>query len=179
LPPRTLKAATYQSFLEEGQATQEIIMQGLIFNLLEEAADDAGCSDEAWELVVEFAAAEGLPSWGRGERQGLLDAHPPRIFEIPAEAMLRCLARERSERPLSTAEWDFFELQPDSIAWSAEAAGNQREPEPPEFHAELRAPYCGGAGAFAERAPSVTDDTDGDQGLEKAYRLFGLGPVKQ
>lgn len=150
-------------------------MQGLIFNLLERAADDAGCSDEAWELVVEFAAAEGLPSWGNGERQGLLDAHPPRIFEIPAEAMLRCLARERTQSPKAPG-WDLLELQgaPDSIPVSA-----RRESEPPDFRAELRAPFCGGAGAFAQHALPAIEEVESDEGLERAYRLFGLGRVKQ
>ncbi len=68
-------------------------MKGLMFNLLESLAQDAGCSDEAWELVSEFAAAETLAEGlvVSRERPWGSDVRPPDVFEVPAEAMLSCL----------------------------------------------------------------------------------------
>lgn len=70
-------------------------MKGLMFNLLESLASDAGCSEEAWELVAEFAAADVAPD-GVLTRERLWgsDVHPPHVFEVPAEAMLSCLTRD-------------------------------------------------------------------------------------
>lgn len=70
-------------------------MKGLMFNLLDSMSRDAGCSEEAWELVLEFAAAERqlfgeleAPAGMSGE-----DALPPYAFDIPTEAMLKCLVQ--------------------------------------------------------------------------------------
>lgn len=78
-------------------------MKGLMFNLLESLARDAGCSEEAWELVAEFAAADLLSDGVevRTERLWGSDVHPSGAFEVPAEAMLSCLTREsRSDQSL-------------------------------------------------------------------------------
>jgi hypothetical protein len=66
-----------------------------MFNLLESLATDAGCSEEAWELVAEFAATD-LTLDGSETRERLWgsDVHPPHVFDVPAEAMLTCLTRD-------------------------------------------------------------------------------------
>jgi hypothetical protein len=67
-------------------------MKGLVFNLLESLARDAGCSEEAWEVVAEFAATEVLLE-GSGSRP-TSDVQPTSLFEVPAEAMVKCFARK-------------------------------------------------------------------------------------
>jgi hypothetical protein len=66
-------------------------MKGLVFNLLENLARDAGCSDEAWEVVAEFAATEVLLDSGTDTSVG--DVQAAGLFEVPAEAMVKCFAR--------------------------------------------------------------------------------------
>lgn len=67
-------------------------MKGLIFNLLDSMARQSGCSDEAWDLVMEFVASETehdaqsdtcLACFDHGDALG--------AFETPAEAMVQCL----------------------------------------------------------------------------------------
>ena len=40
------------------QKSGEVAVKGLIFNLLDSMARQSGCSDEAWDLVMEFVASE-------------------------------------------------------------------------------------------------------------------------
>jgi hypothetical protein len=63
-------------------------MKGLVFNLLENLARDAGCSDEAWEVVAECAATEVLLDSGTDTSVG--DVQRASLFEVPAEAMVKC-----------------------------------------------------------------------------------------
>jgi hypothetical protein len=166
----------------KSSGAKEKTVKGLMFNLLEKMAQDAGCRDEAWELVVEFAAAEGFPSANLGPRAALQDAQPLRIFEVPTEAMLRCLARDRTPDPQASG-WDLFELS---------AFGNDFESDPlrcldlraPEPGADFRTPYCGGVGAFVETDAGTPEHRaaallDTDEGLDEVYRVFGLGLIKQ
>ena len=74
-------------------------MKGIMFSLLQQMAEDGGCSGDAWELVIEFAAAESLLGH---VSSGLpysrpLSAHAL-SYEAPAEAMVRCLSQEGPSR---------------------------------------------------------------------------------
>ncbi len=84
-------------------------MKGLLFTLLNQMAESAGCSDEAWELVMEFAAAETLVCDEDQDDAGSMPSDAARIdlFDVPAEAMLNCLCRER--RGLTQDEWENLE----------------------------------------------------------------------
>lgn len=70
-------------------------MKGLMFNVLETLAHDAGCSDEAWELVVEFAAAEALLDQATDPAASLArrPSRSPHSYVSPTEAMVRCLSQ--------------------------------------------------------------------------------------
>lgn len=70
-------------------------MKGLMYNVLEALASRSGCSEEAWELVVEFAAAEALLE----QASSLTKTQPAQgqvrlSYASPAEAMIRCLSQE-------------------------------------------------------------------------------------
>jgi hypothetical protein len=151
-------------------------VKGLMFNLLESMAAEAGCSDEAWELVIEFASADGIPGCGQAERTPLDDGQPARVFEVPAEAMLRCLAREGGPEAPSS-QWDMFEL----------ATLNELDLET-DSYLDFGGGYGGPPqksplGAFVDaevRSAGPTElDSDGNPSLDEIYRLFGLGPIKQ
>lgn len=67
-------------------------MKGLMFNMLETLASTAHCSADAWELVAEFAAAEGVLSQvSRGANHAHDDVHPPELYQGATSAMLSCL----------------------------------------------------------------------------------------
>ncbi len=89
-------------------------MKGLMFNLLDALAREAGCSQKAWELVAEFAAAEAVLEAFQDDAGTALP--PSHLFDVPIEAMVRCLAREPSPSPdealLSEppAAWDAFNI---------------------------------------------------------------------
>lgn len=80
-------------------------MKGIMFNLLESLAHEAGCSDEAWELVVEFAAAEALLDQATNSRVRR-PSRGPLSYSSPTEAMVRCLSQgDLGER----RSWDLLE----------------------------------------------------------------------
>jgi hypothetical protein len=163
----------------KGRCAKEKTVKGLMFNLLEKMAQDAGCRDEAWELVVEFAASEGLPSAKQGQRVALQDAQPLRIFEVPTEAMLRCLTRNHAPDP-QTSAWDLFELNAFGDDFESDPA-HDLELRASEHGSDFRTPYCGGVGAFVETDHNL-EPRPGlatDEGLDEVYRVFGLGPIKQ
>jgi hypothetical protein len=81
-------------------------VKGLMFNLLESLATEAGCSDEAWELVVEFAAAEALLDQAASARASRRPSRLPLSYGSPTEAMVRCLSHgDLSER----RSWDLMD----------------------------------------------------------------------
>lgn len=79
-------------------------MKGLMFNVLESLATEAGCSEEAWELVAEFAATEALldPSSRSSDRL----SQAPLSYTSPAEAMVRCLSQGELAEQRS---WDILD----------------------------------------------------------------------
>jgi len=54
----------------------------------------AGCGDEAWEIIAEFAAAEALVERASSKRPHSDVALGP-SFALAAEALLDCLDREQ------------------------------------------------------------------------------------
>jgi hypothetical protein len=84
-------------------------VKGIVFNLLESMAHEAGCSNEAWELVAEFAAAEVLLDGANSPLGPATDVQPANLFEVPAEAMLKCFARD-SEAPAESS-LDLIDLE--------------------------------------------------------------------
>jgi len=87
-------------------------VKGLTFNLLDHMAKQAGCCDEAWELVMEFAAAEAAL-----DQSNELKGQPPQqdvarldVFDLPAEAMLNCLVREQHRT--GDEDWDDLDAIP-------------------------------------------------------------------
>lgn len=79
-------------------------MKGLMFNVLENLATEAGCSDEAWELVAEFAATEALLDPASRSSERLSEA--PLSYTSPAEAMVRCLSQGELAEQRS---WDILD----------------------------------------------------------------------
>lgn len=70
-------------------------MKGLVFNLLDRLARNAGCSDAVWGLVADFAANEAQLS---GARLGSVrPAENPTggPFALSAEALVHCFAAHR------------------------------------------------------------------------------------
>ena len=92
------KVPALASFAETTAPTrgqsEECAVKGIMFKLLQELAGARGCTDDAWELVIEFAAAEFLLDhtfvW-----RGTNASWQPRLrYDAPAEAMVRCLSRD-------------------------------------------------------------------------------------
>lgn len=106
-----LKGRPGASFVGPELSTQdgslkEYVVKGLMFNLLENLATEAGCSDEAWELVAEFAAAEALLDQAANPRPSRRPSRIPLSYGSPAEAMVRCLSQgELTER----RSWDLMD----------------------------------------------------------------------
>lgn len=71
-------------------------MKGLMYNVLEALANRSGCSEEAWELVVEFAAAEALLDQASSAARAVPHAKVRLSYASPAEAMIKCLSQENS-----------------------------------------------------------------------------------
>lgn len=69
-------------------------MKGLMYNVLEALASRSGCSEEAWELVVEFAAAEALLDQASSVARAVPQAKVRLSYASPAEAMIKCLSQE-------------------------------------------------------------------------------------
>lgn len=84
-------------------------MKRIVFNLLEQLAREAGCSDEAWEVVAEFAAAEVLLEGVDAMAAARDDVQPENLFEVPAEAMIKCFARHAEEE--SDNSLDLIDMQ--------------------------------------------------------------------
>jgi hypothetical protein len=68
-----------------------------MFTLLDVMASDAGCRDEAWELVLEFADAEQATVNETAVADATGETIKACAFEVPAEAMLRCLSEAAEE----------------------------------------------------------------------------------
>lgn len=107
-------------------------MKGLMYNVLEALASRSGCSEEAWELVVEFAAAEALLDQASSVARALPETRARLSYASPAEAMIKCLSQEqavdRSNAPpshvqdtLAFIEWHRPEDLRPSCGFSAEA----------------------------------------------------------
>lgn len=99
-------------------------MKGLMFNLLENLATEAGCSDEAWELVVEFAATEALLDHAANPSAPPRASQAPLSYASPTEAMIRCLSQgEITER----RSWDLLDAAQQqewfSTDWTVSASG--------------------------------------------------------
>jgi hypothetical protein len=76
-----------------------------MFNLLEQMAAKSGCSEEAWELLLEFASAERaiIEECGQKLPHEAKDGPSFLAYEMPAEAMLRCMTRASD---FDEDEWD-------------------------------------------------------------------------
>lgn len=73
-------------------------MRSLAFNLLNDYATLAGCADEAWEIITEFAAAESLLASDTalaGRSRG--DTSLQSQLLMGTEALLSCLGVEAVE----------------------------------------------------------------------------------
>lgn len=146
-------------------------MKGLMFNLLDTLAREAGCCQKAWELVAEFAAAEAVLEAFQDDGAGC--ALPPsHLFDVPIEAMVRCLAREPStpEPLLSEAPsaWDAFNI----AAYEDWLELDSLEETLPDLYDSL--PHARGDGglsssAFSELEPLESWPPEGDPDDE----LFG------
>ncbi len=105
-------------------------MKGLMFNLLENLANEAGCSDEAWELVVEFAATEALLDQAAHAPTPPRSSSAPLSYTSPTEAMVRCLSNgDLSER----RSWDMLDAAQHQewfpTEWSVSATGRSTASE--------------------------------------------------
>jgi hypothetical protein len=69
-----------------------------MYNVLEALASRSGCSEEAWELVVEFAAAEALLDQASSATRKPPEAKARLSYASPAEAMIKCLSQEQPSR---------------------------------------------------------------------------------
>lgn len=134
-------------------------MKGLVFNLLENLARDAGCSDEAWEVVAEFAATEVLLD--PMDSSVDTDVQPANLFEVPAEAMVKCFAR--NDRDDEQEGGDLIDMEA-----QAEWLGTFDLPDlmPSYYDALPRQPHSGfGLRAFTDHDPLESDswcDDDDD-----------------
>ncbi|NRA32984.1 MAG: hypothetical protein HRU17_06550 [Polyangiaceae bacterium] len=80
-----------------------------MFNLLQRMASQADCQDEAWDLLLEFAAAEQVLTRHSSPNDNA--AH--NIFDMPAEAMLRCLIQDLEEGG-DEQEWEVSQF---GVGW--------------------------------------------------------------
>jgi hypothetical protein len=115
-------------------------VKGLMFNLLENLATEAGCSDEAWELVVEFAAAEALLDQAAGARTSRRPSRIPLSYVSPTEAMVRCLSHgDLGER----RSWDLLDAAQHQewfgTEWNVSAASRAQNPDADAFGAGFSA----------------------------------------
>jgi len=71
-------------------------LRSLVFNLLHDCARQAGCSDQAWEIIAEFAAAEALLDRVCGEGIANDEGSQSRsaAFLTAAEALLACMGHQ-------------------------------------------------------------------------------------
>lgn len=71
-------------------------LRSLVFNLLHDSARQAGCSDQAWEIIAEFAAAEALLDRVCGDRGPPAPGTQDRLaaFLTAAEALLACMGHQ-------------------------------------------------------------------------------------
>lgn len=115
-------------------------MKGLMFNLLESLATEAGCSEEAWELVVEFAAAEALLDQAATPQTSRRPSRMPLSYVSPTEAMVRCLSHgEMNERK----SWDLLDAAQHQewfgTEWNVSASSRSQTLEPDAFGAGFSA----------------------------------------
>lgn len=110
-------------------------MKGLMYNVLEALASRSGCSEEAWELVVEFAAAEALLEQASSLTRTVPQGKARLSYASPAEAMIKCLSqdhpvpglspfphlRDRADETLTFVECNRPEDLRPSCGFSAEA----------------------------------------------------------
>jgi hypothetical protein len=72
-------------------------VKGLVFNLLDRLARNAGCSDAVWGLVADFAATEAQIN---GTQLGSIAPAPSPTtspFAVSAEALIHCFAANREQ----------------------------------------------------------------------------------
>jgi hypothetical protein len=105
-------------------------VKGLIFNLLDSMARQSGCSDEAWDLVMEFVASETehdtlsdtcLACFDQGD--GLGD------FETPAEAMIQCLGNGTGGIGESLSEFPEMAVSGEIEEWASDSIPALLDPE--------------------------------------------------
>lgn len=105
-------------------------MKGLIFNLLDDMARRSGCSDEAWDLVMEFVASETdheaqsdtcLSCFDQVDALG--------AFEAPAEAMLQCLGSESMPAGESLSEFPEMTVTSEGEEWLGDSIPALLDPE--------------------------------------------------
>jgi hypothetical protein len=91
-------------------------VKGLIFNLLDSMARQSGCSDEAWDLVMEFVASETDHEANADTCLSCFDEGDSGLpFDAPADAMLQCLGSESSASLSEFPELMLTEEERDSI----------------------------------------------------------------
>ena len=83
-------------------------MQGLIYNLLADLAERAGCQDEAWDVALRSALGETDDDEHRNDEHGD-DQHEELLTELPplgaaTGTTFRCLLR--SAAPFRDEDWD-------------------------------------------------------------------------
>jgi hypothetical protein len=79
-------------------------LRSLVFNLLHDCSRKAGCGDEAWEIIAEFAAAEALLDRIYEDAGPAADGRIRReTFVMAAEALLSCLGHSPAGEDV---DWD-------------------------------------------------------------------------
>lgn len=105
-------------------------MKGLIFNLLDSMARESGCSDEAWDLVMEFVASETehdaqsdtcLACFDQGDALG--------DFETPAEAMIQCLGNGTAASGESLSEFPEMAVASEIEEWASDSIPALMDPD--------------------------------------------------
>lgn len=105
-------------------------MKGLIFNLLDSMARQSGCSDEAWDLVMEFVASETehesqsdtcLSCFDQDDALG--------SFETPAEAMVQCLGSGTAGLGESLSEFPEMAVSSEPDEWIGDSIPALMDPE--------------------------------------------------
>jgi hypothetical protein len=109
---------------------EALIVKGLVFNLLDRLARNAGCSDAVWGLVADFAATEATLAGARlgSMRPGPGPASSP--FALSAEALVHCFA---ANQELGDEDGlPGLEFEPDGDWAEADDADDRDSELPPE-----------------------------------------------
>lgn len=177
--PRTAQLPTVTPQVSSGSVVRPLKsrskfkVKGIVFNLLESAAREAGCSREAWDVVVEFAAAEAMLNGDEvfGRAAAADDVELTRLFEVPVEAVLRCFAH--GSDGLDAPSMDLIDAET-----QAEWFGSFDLPDlmPSYYDAFPKQPRTGfGPSAFSEIDSGW--DGDGDVNDEADADGFDLWPL--